>query len=442
MRSLRNAMRGAAALSIALVALAGCSAEETGNDGAGVGMPSAGASGVGGVGGVSGTSAATGGTSGTGVPIGGTSGAGGSAGDTATAGVSGGAAGTGSLMCGSGEVKEGMCKEKAEGVYAIKLEADVWWQDNGAGLLGLQLVDPGRGKIIVHLIGRLTDVCEDGSGGQGEIKGCGTILPPFRSDANCDSFAITFPDVIWDSPAMPSFLTTGSTTGFNPGDILTLNQATGLLGFSMGDSEGAWPGYMETATVACPLGTGEQCFPDHDGDGKPGITVKMGRIGETDAEAGGCGGFDPPLPFIFRGAPLDGGPLALVDEAPRAETIYIGLRVRMGGAGAIGSDCASGWGESTAKYMNSRVWDCEVADGTNCTDQAANFVDSVAPVYNILDKGAAPPMDVLKPATQGGGPLDQTPSRGALSALVRLGELDQSFSCADVRNAAFPSFGE
>lgn len=429
-------------LLIAVAVLAGCSSGETGSGGAPI-MPAAGAGGSGGVSGASGIGGASGlgGASGAGAPVGGASGVGGAAGDAA-GGVSGGMAGTGALMCGSGEVKEGMCKQKAEGIYAIKLEADVWWKDNGAGLLGLQLVDPGRGKIVVHLMGRLTDVCEDGSSGVGEIKGCGTTLPPFRSDANCDSFQIQFPDALWDAPTMPKFITKGSTTGFNPGDVLTLDQATGLLGIAMADTEGPWPTYMETAAYACPLGTGEQCFPDHDGDGKPGITVKMGRIGETDVEAGGCSGFDPPLPFVFRGAPLDGGPLALVDEAPRAETIYIGLRVRMGGAGAIGSDCASGWGESTAKYMNSRVWDCEVSDGTNCADTAANFVDSVAPVYNILDKGAAPPADVLLPATQGGGPLDQTPSRGALSALVRLGDLDQSFSCADVRNAAFPAFGE
>jgi hypothetical protein len=37
-------------------------------------------------------------------------------------------------------------------------------------------------------------------------------------------------------------------------------------------------------------------------------------------------------------------------------------------------------------------------------------------------------------------PLDQTPSLGARSALVRLGNEDESFDCAAVRNAAFPAF--
>jgi hypothetical protein len=453
MRSLGRTIRSACVLPIVMVSLAGCSADESPSaGGAGGGLPSGGAGGTmaGAGGGGSGGGAPIGGASG----VGGTSGSGGAAGDVAMGGVGGtagtGTAGTPSLMCETTTVKEGTCKDKAEGVYAIKLEADVWWKDNGNGIAALPLVDAGRGKIIVHLMGHLTDVCDDGSNGIGEIRGCGTILPPIRSDVACDSFDITFPDAIWDSPDMPTFITTGEATGFNPADILTLHQKTGLLGFDMPDTEGAWPGYMETINVTCPGGVGVDCFPDHDGDGHPGITVVMGQIeqmddrrlnGGTDVDMCGAG-----EPFVFRGVPPGGDPTALENEGvffPKAYKNYIGLRVRMGGAGGIASDCMSGWGKSAADYMNSRVWGCELKDGTPCPDAHASFVDSISPVYHILKEGEAPPADVLQPPAPSYGngmPLDQTPSRGALSALVRLGNLDQSFTCADVRNAAFPAF--
>jgi hypothetical protein len=166
----------------------------------------------------------------------------------------------------------------------------------------------------------------------------------------------------------------------------------------------------------------------------------MGKVG-TNLSANGCGGFN--LPFVFRGAPLDALG-ALVDEGIKAETLYIGVRTRIGGAGAINQDCASGVGDSTAEFVDSRVIGCtKKMPGAGqadmpCTITDAQFVDSSAPNYNIIAKDGAPPTTVMKPGTQGGGPLDQTPSAGPRSALVRLGNLGEQFDCAAVRNAAFP----
>ena len=333
------------------------------------------------------------------------------------------------LTCATQDVLDGSCKAMAEGVYAIKTTIDVWWQDDA----NPPLVDPGRGNIEVWLKGELTDVCDDGSGGVGVMQGCGTTLPVFKSDANCDAFQIEFPNELWDSDAMPTFTTTGSTTGFEPGDILSIATATGLVGIDLNDPDGTWPTPAETGTIGCAAGSGEVCFPDHDGDGNPGITVKMGKIGE---EIPGilCGGFQ--LPFVHRGAPLDAVG-ALIDDGVKADTLFIGLRTRLGGAGAIGSDCASGSGDSTAEALDSRVWDCTKTDGTACAPAESAFVDESAPDYNILNKDEAPPTSVTVPATQGGGPLDQTPSIGPVSELVRLGNIGESFDCAAVR-AALP----
>lgn len=395
------------------------------------------------MGGTPGGDTMVGGTPGGDTMVGGTPG-----GDTMmNAGTSGGDGGGGTggsepppAMCGGGTPLEGACKETAEGVYAIKTEIDVWWQDD----VDPPLVDPGRGKIEVYLMGELTDVCEDGSGGTGVMKGCGTVLPPFVTYVNCDAYQIEFPDELWDSPSMPTFTTTGSTTGFNPGDTLTLAEASGLVGIDLTDESGTWPTPADTGSIPCAAGTGEACFPDHDGDGNPGITVRLANLG-TNFSTNSCGLFTTD-PVVYRGAPLDALG-ALDDNSVRAETLFIGVRTRLGGAGEIGADCMSGSGPATATSLDSRVWDCVRTDDQPCAPAQSQFVDESAPTYNILDAGEMPPSNVMaSPCECSGGcagaacPLDQTPSPGTRSALVRLGDLGGSFSCADVRNATYPAF--
>jgi hypothetical protein len=377
----------------------------------------------------------------------------GGAGGTTTAGTSaGGMSGGGSGMGGSagstpptmtdcssrGGDPTGTCKDSASGTFAIKTVVDVWWaQDTPT-----PIVDPGRGTITVYLMGKLSGVCQDGKG-MGDIKGCGTELPPFVSYAACDAFQIEIPDELWDKPSMPHFQTTGNTSGFEPGQTLGIDIATGLVGISLMDpTKSAWPTPDQTGTFMCPEGMGEKCFPDADGDGKPGITIRMGKIG-MQYKADGCG-LGGTTPVIYRGAPYD-AITGVMDESVRAETLYIGLRTRLGGAGMIGSDCKSGAGDATAEFLDSRVWDCVGTDKMACTPDQAKFIDEQAPVYNILKKDEKPPSDVMRSdceCSDGCGgptcPLDQTPSKGARSSIVRLGDLNEDFDCAAVRAAAYP----
>ncbi len=124
---------------LGVLAIAGCGAAPADTSSAGTGAnmgagaggaagsmitTTAGASGASGIGGASGTTAGSAGTS---VPVAGMSA--GAAGDVSgAAGVSSTAGTGGELMCGDGAPKEGMCKDKAEGIYAIKVEIDVWWK--------------------------------------------------------------------------------------------------------------------------------------------------------------------------------------------------------------------------------------------------------------------------------------------------------------------------
>jgi hypothetical protein len=385
---------------------------------------------------------------------------GGSSGTTGGAGAGGGVP----LMCQSDmDIRTGMmCAEEAEGWFAIKIKVDVWWQ-------GTPVRDPGRGDIDVYLLGKLEDVCNDGSNGRGTIKACGTVLPPFTSDVACDAFQIEFPNEIWESPMMPRFTTTGRTTAFEPGGILTLDSTLGLVGIDLMDATqndpGGFPTAADTGTFACEAGTGEQCFPDHDNDMHPGITIRLRNDAATYMGPYGDGKCTNGTEYKYRGSPTtaDIGAGGGAGGGIRAVKVRIGLRTKFGGAGAIGSDCMSGTGDSDAQYLDSRAWECEVDPATlppgnpsdplapprdprldsmdyTCAINEAMFVDENVPAYQVLAKGAMPG-DSMPPLGWAAASRDipKDASEGPRSAIVRLGSLtDAEPSCEMVRTAAFP----
>lgn len=453
------------------IALAGCGGDSGGGSGTGAGAtggtggaggtnPQAGAGAMGGTGGN--PAAGTGGSGGN--PTGGVGGMNPQGGTGAISGGDGGVGGTNPpgtcggapIMCTTtDDIRSGKaCENAASGVFAIKSVIDVWWQDDAP----LPIVDPGRGKITVYLKGTLTDVCADGSSGCGEMMGCGVILPDFASWVNCNAYAITFPDELWDKPTMPRFYTTGSVDMFEPGGTLQIAKATGLVGFELQNADTAeWPLSINDVTCDTSVAMGNdpiKCFPDHDGDGLPGVSITMGKIG-TNYRDTGCGfGTDP---VKFQGAPLDALATGLCDPSTdpsceRAVDLSIGVRTRLGGGGLIdacdaATGAASGKGASDADYVDSRVAGCKTNKGNTCEVAAVEFVDSAAPNYKILDMGTAPPADIMQSACEcpggcGGAacPLDQTPSVGARSAVVRLGDAGGSFDCAAVRAAVEGQF--
>jgi len=451
-------------------ALAGCGGDDGG--GGGTGGPAAGAGATSGMSGGAGagTAATSGGggmtstvTGGTGAVSGMTGGAGaGSGGVSGAPGGSGGTVAPGEcafdVMCTSeNDIRTGAaCENAASGVFAIKTVIDVWWQDD----VDPPLVDPGRGYITVYLKGTLTEVCSDGSSGCGEMMGCGVELPAFASWVNCNAYDITFPDDLWEKPGMPKFYTTGSVDKFEPGGLLQIAKATGLVGFEMTDADNAaWPTSINMVTCDSSAAMGNdplKCFPDHDGDGLPGVSIVMGSIGSNYRDTG-CGLLGD-QPVKFQGAPLDALATGLCDpgadpSCKRAVDLQIGVRTRLGGGGLIdacdaATGAASGKGDSDADYVDSRVAGCKLNDGTDCDIAGVEFVDSAAPNYKILDKDAVPPSTVMQsscecPGGCGGAacPLSQEPSKGARSAVVRLGDAGESFDCATVRSmvdAQFP----
>jgi hypothetical protein len=393
-----------------------------------------------------GTGTATGtagtGTSGTGVSTAGRAGTGTAGTGTATAGTgtagmgAAGAAGMpapgstpGFAMCG-GAAKTGECKPKAPGIYAMKTEVDVWFQDEIN--TSQPLFDAGRGKITIYFRGTLSDVCEDGSGGKALMHPCGTRLPPLYADANGGVIQIEFPDELWEKPGIPDYVSTGSTTGFAAGDTLKISKTTGLVGVDLMDANAAWPTYMQTTTFACKAGVGEACFTDMDGDNNPGITVTIKTSGTPP---------NPPytslISWHYIPAPTD---INAAIFGSGANKVFIGLRTRLGGSGKIGADCASGAGVAEAENFESRTIDCVMDDGSPCTAAGAGFVDQNVPVFHVLQAGESPPATWKHTRADADSMLDRTASKGPLSSVVRLSDLGGTVACGDVRAAMYPAF--
>jgi hypothetical protein len=384
-------------------------------------------------------------------------------GSTQGSGSNGGAGSGGSALAGSGdgtkppvvkcttkETKSGECKSIAEGIFAIKMELDVWWQDE---VNNTPLMDPGRGKITLYYRNTTSDFCDDGSSGLGTLHPCGTTLPTFVVDTTCKATKITFPDALWDKPGIPDYYTTGSVTGFDPGDMLSVAKRTFLLGIELDDINGEWPKPSETVTFACKSGKGVDCFPDQDGDDNPGITVEFSPLEGTYGEAEGapykCSNGKE---FTYRSAPLS--LIGAATGAKGAERAFVGLRLSSGADLEISSDCKGGTGQGvTADSLPSRVVDCvhepdASGKSTPCTEAEALFVDQNTPNYHVLKEGEVPPATWLLPRERAKdgtkkpdvNVLDRSKSKGTRVTAIRLADVGKDISCEDVRAAEFPAF--
>jgi len=324
---------------------------------------------------------------------------------------------------------EGECKASGPGVYAMRVDIDVWWRDENNSPT---IYDPGRGTISVFFRTEVSNLCQDGSDGSAVVKACGDIIPPLLADANCGVIQIVFPDEMWDAPNMPLFKTTGTTTGFNVNDTLTVVKVAGLVGIDLPSSDAPWPTFMQSTTFACPGGTGEKCYPDHDGDGHPGITVKLKQDGAVPKQLYECA----IAPWEYMTAPLSA--LGALDKGAGADETYIGLRTKIGGSGKIAAGCMSGAGSSDADGFESRLYGCKLKSGGPCDDTGALFVDTNLPQFHVLQATQVPPAEWKHVRPEVDSLLNRTPSQGPKSSVVRMGDLGANVTCDQVRKAMYP----
>jgi hypothetical protein len=334
--------------------------------------------------------------------------------------------------CGGSDIVEELECEPL-GVFGVRTEVDVFWGGRSGGLAAL--TDAGRDKIVIHLK-VVIDSLANGMEVRGSVQPCGVQLPPFYSTTLCESYQPIFPHAIWESPNLAKIPLAGNYQCLHPGCILTLEPQTSLLGIDLENSESPWPTPQQTPRIECALGTGVDCFPDHDADSLPGMTIEILTQGMAPLSSVSC------PEYTFEGAPLSSSPAAIIDGVRRADRILLGTRTKLGGAGVIGADCNGGVGPGVAEFVQSRGWGCLVQEGTAnwggvaagpdeaCMAAEAAFMDENLPIYNVLRAGQAPDPMLSVP--------DHAPSEGPKFSLVRVGAPGESVTCAEIRDAAYP----
>jgi hypothetical protein len=380
-----------------------------------------------------------------------TSSQGGSGGATSSQGGSGatgtaGAISKASVVACPGQaaaVPDGVCKQTAPGIYALRLDIPVYWGSKTM-LEGLvTVVDPGRGAFVYFAKIDTGNVCEDGKF-DAKLYTCGITVPTSFSSLLCEGYQIVISESSWDRPDISPFTPKGSFTGFTPGSTFALDMIDYVFGLEMTDPSGPWPTSSQTLTVACPSGTGKACYTDYDRDGKPGVTLSInGSGGGNVADTGCTDAMGSDNPFKRNYPPLSADATALLGGAARWDEAYVAFRIKVGGGGTIDSECIKGWGEVPGEYLQVRAGGgCRVKEGTvdflgtpagpntPCSDAQTSFSDAQFPEFSVMKKGEKPPANL--------NISDNSASVGTIASVVRLGDTNQSFSCADVRNAAFP----
>src|SRR5262249_44464614 len=153
------------------------------------------------------------------------------------------------------------------------------------GLVGL--TDDGRGELVVQLLTTINDVDDSTMDMSGTMRVCGVNLPTFYSTTLCEACQPIFPPEMFDSKAMPGFTIAGHMQCLQPGCIASIDAQTYLLGIELNNPEAPWPTADQTQSITCKSGKGMQCFPDQDGDMRPGLTVGVATTG-TSTEGTGC----------------------------------------------------------------------------------------------------------------------------------------------------------
>jgi hypothetical protein len=319
------------------------------------------------------------------------------------------------------------------GTYGMWISVDAAWGGRSGGLW--DLTDDGRGNIEVFLLAKITDVdAKQRITSTGRV--CGVRLPAFYSTTLCEAYQPNFPIEIWESQKLPPLTFTGRYECAASGCVLSIDPQTYLLGFDANNPEAPWPAAGSLSSLRCPSGQGVACFPDHDSDGKPGVGVTLTTTG-TSMNGSTCRGS-----YMFRGAPLSASVAAIFDGVRRTDRLELGVRTKLGGSTRFANNCDKGDGSGVAEYVNSRAAGCLVQSGTfnwpdarpagdaqACDATESQFLDENLPTYALLAAGQTP-NSALKLSNAKASP-------GPQIKILRLGDVTDAVSCAQVRDAKY-----
>jgi hypothetical protein len=278
--------------------------------------------------------------------------------------AAGGAAAGGGLPGGGGDVPDADASvvdaEVApqcplEGTFALEFRLHVRWAaKNFADLV--PVVDAGDGEVSFILLAKFNRT-QQGAQVVGQI--CDTSVPDFYSGLVDEWYATYFPPDMWDSPTMPHFSFSFTSSCREPGPNCTLQsgQIHAPLGVDLPDISGQFPSSKAMGV-----------WPDHDGDGEPGVTAYM--LGPDEHTSSGRPYSYPPVnPVLLR----------------RVNKVMLGLRMRLL-LNATWPSCDMLQGKIPESSVDSRALGCSAdSDPVECRDIELEFLDSNLPTWAVRD---------------------------------------------------------
>lgn len=248
------------------------------------------------------------------------------------------------------------------GNFALNFGLEVVWDGTLVDIPftgSVQVIDRGLGTVSFVLLANFQPTTDGNV--QGMVRVCDATVPEFYSSLLEERYATRFPQEIWDSMSMPffSFMATSSCTA--PGCLWESQRIHAQLGAKLENPSAAWPA---NAAVAI--------WPDHDGDGQPGITAQM--LG--------------PDVYSLAGQAYDYPPVNLLLPR-RVSKLMLGLRMQLL-LQLKQTDCNGLEGTTEEASVDSRAVACATEGGSpvECSGQELAFLDDNLPTW-VVNSGAS-----------------------------------------------------
>ena len=307
------------------------------------------------------------------------------------------------------------CGEALSGSYGVRVELDVFVQDDASS----SEHDPGRGRATVLLHADIARA-DNGASADVTLRLCGLDLPARYAYASSAVTALALPREIFDRQSMPVWKTRLHTSAAD--EALQLDAFPMLLGIALPDPGAAWPSFDQTPAFDC---GSDNCFPDHDDDGEPGLSFRTQRAAELE---------DAPYPacadWQARGPSTDNHVWSANSDT-EASQLFVGLRTALQLFPQFDATCKQASGSARAADITTRTNDCALADGQRCSPRQATVIDERSPTFHVLEAGETPPETFRDSRRFVDEALDRSASEGGQLTLQRL--TDAAANCEAVR---------
>jgi hypothetical protein len=308
------------------------------------------------------------------------------------------------------------CGDALNGSYGVRVELDVFVQDDASS----SEHDPGRGRASVLLRADI-ERAADGASADVTLQLCGLDLPARYAYASSAVTALELPSEIFERPSMPAWKTRLHASAEDDA-ALQLDAFPMLLGIALPDPAATWPSFDQTPAFDC---GSERCFPDHDGDGEPGLSFQtQASVDLEDAPYPACADWQA------HGPSTDHHVWSASSDS-EATQVFVGLRTALQLFPEFDATCDQASGRARAADITTRAIDCELADGQRCSPRQATVIDERSPTFHVLEAGEAPPETFRDSRQFVDEALDRSASEGGQVRVRRLA--DAAANCESVR---------